>query len=319
MHPVRVFAIGFVGAASVAATVLVAGQAPPVPAPSPAEAANAAAQTAANAAVPRVALEPGLSEVPDYNQFKGAPPVVNIPEGFTPIFNGKDLSGWHISKTARHGYTPDFRVVHGVVVGTQQPWGHGGLLITDKKYRNFEMTLEVKPDWGCDSGIFFRTTETGIAYQITMDYLGNGNGGLARMIAEGGISLGGNRAGAAGRAGGAAGRGTAAGGGRGNNAASAGAPAPAAGATPAPQQPSAASLAWKREAWNLVRIRVEGEAPKLTVWINGQLVNEQQDTANHAFGGMIDGPIALQVHGGSERWTPAGFWRWRNIGIKELP
>jgi hypothetical protein len=68
-----------------------------------------------------------------------------------------------------------------------------------------------------------------------------------------------------------------------------------------------------------VRARVEGDAPKLTVWINGQLVNEQQDTANHAFGGMLDGPIALQVHGGSERWVPAGVWRWRNIGIRELP
>jgi len=25
------------------------------------------------------------------------------------------------------------------------------------------------------------------------------------------------------------------------------------------------------------------------------------------------------VHGGTERWVPGGFWRWRNIGIKELP
>jgi hypothetical protein len=47
-------------------------------------------------------------------------------------------------------------------------------------------------------------------------------------------------------------------------------------------------------------------------------VNEQQDTANHALGGMLEGPIALQIHGGSERWQPAGYWRWRNIGIKEL-
>ena len=29
--------------------------------------------------------------------------------------------------------------------------------------------MEVKPDWGNDSGIFFRTTETGAAYQITLD------------------------------------------------------------------------------------------------------------------------------------------------------
>jgi hypothetical protein len=33
---------------------------------------------------------------------------------------------------------------------------------------------------------------------------------------------------------------------------------------------------------------------------------------------MIDGPIALQIHGGPVRWQPGGFWRWRNIGIREL-
>jgi hypothetical protein len=298
MPPISVGVLGLLGAS----LVVVAAQTPTPQSPAD---RDAAAQAAANAAVPRVALEPGLTPVPDYNQFNGDPPPVNVPEGFTPIFNGRNLDGWHISKVARHGYTPDFRVVHGVIVGTQQPWGHGGLLITDKKYRNFELSLEVKPDWGCDSGIFFRTTETGIAYQITMDYLGNGNGGLARMIAEGGISLGGNRGGGAARG---AGAGRAAGAGQAQNA-----------SPPTPQPPSAASLAWKREAWNLVRVRVEGDAPKLTVWINGQLVNEQQDTANHAFGGMVEGPIALQIHGGSERWQPAGYWRWRNIGIRELP
>ena len=38
-----------------------------------------------------------------------------IPEGFTPIFNGVDLTGWHVSKTNHHGTTPEFRVVHGVL------------------------------------------------------------------------------------------------------------------------------------------------------------------------------------------------------------
>ena len=69
----------------------------------------------------------------------------------------------------------------------------------------------------------------------------------------------------------------------------------------------------------VIRVRVEGVAPKVTVWINNQLVNEQQDSANHAPDGMVEGPIVLQIHGGTERWVPGGFWRWRNIGIKELP
>ena len=71
--------------------------------------------------VPTITLLPGLTPVPDYDKVKVPDPAPQIPEGFVPLFNGKDLSGWHVSKTARHGRTPDFRVVHGVLVGTQQP------------------------------------------------------------------------------------------------------------------------------------------------------------------------------------------------------
>src|SRR5262245_14338002 len=106
--------------------------------------------------VPTITLLPGLTPVPDYDKVKVPDAAPQIPDGFEPLFNGKDLTGWHVSKTARHGRTPDFRVVHGVLLGTQQPYGQGGMLVTDKKYRNFELTLEAKPDWGCDSGIFFR-------------------------------------------------------------------------------------------------------------------------------------------------------------------
>ncbi len=38
-----------------------------------------------------------------------------VPQGFTPLFNGKDLSGWHISKTNHHGTTPDWKVENGVL------------------------------------------------------------------------------------------------------------------------------------------------------------------------------------------------------------
>jgi hypothetical protein len=253
--------------------------------------------------VPTITLGPGLTPVPDYNQVSVPNPPPQIADGFVSIFNGKDLTGWHVSRTARHGHTPEFRVVHGILVGTQHPYGQGGMLVTDKKYRNFELTLEAKPDWGCDSGIFFRATESGAAYQITMDYLGTGNGSLGRLIGEGGISLGGRGDGAGGRTNVTSvdptqGRGT---------------------ATGTPATSNAAAQAWKREDWNVVRIRVEGVAPKVSVWINNQLVNEQQDSENHAPDGMVEGPIVLQVHGGTDRWMPAGFWRWRNIGIKELP
>jgi hypothetical protein len=264
--------------------------------PQPAAAAQAPAQ-------PQVTLAPGLREVPDYRKLVAEPPVPKIPDGFTSIFNGRDLTGWHVSTTARHGVQPDFHVAHGMILGTQRPLGGGGLLITDRKYRNFEFYMEVKPDWGNDSGFFFRTTEMGAAYQITMDYLPGGS--MGRLISEGGIQFGAGRANTP-------------------PAAAAGAAAPAAAAN-APagggraQAPDPGMTAWKREDWNTVRIRVAGDIPHATVWINDQQISDASDIANHAVDGMIDGPIAIQIHGGAVRWQPGGFWRWRNLAIKELP
>ena len=75
---------------------------------------------------------------------------------------------------------------------------------------------------------------------------------------------------------------------------------------------------WRRESWNSVRARIEGGVPHIQVWINGALIRDWRDTANHAAGGAADGMIAIQIHGGA-RALPGGFWRWRNIAVKELP
>ncbi len=76
--------------------------------------------------------------------------------------------------------------------------------------------------------------------------------------------------------------------------------------------------AWKREDWNKVRVRMVGEVPHITVWLNDQQITDFTDTANHAKDGITEGSIAIQVHGGT-RWVPGGFWRWRTIAVKELP
>jgi hypothetical protein len=55
--------------------------------------------------------------------------------------------------------------------------GQGGLLLTDRRYSNFELYIEVKAHWGCNSGIFLRSTEGGSAYQIELDQ-GRGTGDL---------------------------------------------------------------------------------------------------------------------------------------------
>ena len=217
-----------------------------------------------------------------------------IPEGFTPIFNGRDLSGWHVSQTNHHGTTPEFRVVHGVIVGTQNPVGQGGILLTDRKYQNVEVYMEIKPDWGCDSGLFLRSSEAGEAYQVTLDYLPGGSmGGIYGEQLKGVV---GDPAGAK-------------------------LPQEERDAR-ARRRQAAWQKAWKREAWNSVRARIVGDVPEITVWINDQLVTEFKDTANHAAGGATDGMIAIQMHFSDEktrRWVDGGFWRWRAIAVKELP
>jgi Domain of Unknown Function (DUF1080) len=275
---------------------------------------------------------------PNFIGFERPAPPMTVPAGFTPLFNGENLAGWHVSPTNHHGHTPDFHVTHGMIVGTQMPYGGGGILLTDKKFKNFELYMEVKPDYGCDSGLFFRSTEWGAAYQVTMDYLPGGS--LGAVICEGGMQ-GCGRAGGAGAVGG----GRAAGGANppagapaqtagapaqpaGNRAAGAGAargaggPPPVVGGIPlgttTPVGESAWMKVWKREDWNTVRIRVTGDVPHAIVWINDTQITDYTDTANHAVDGMIDGPIAIQVHGGPQRWVPGGFWRWRVIAIKEL-
>jgi hypothetical protein len=239
-----------------------------------------------------------------------------VPEGFTPIFNGRNLAGWHISRTNHHGRTPDFFVQHGIILATQNPFGGGGILLTDRAYRNFELYMEVKPDWGNDSGIFLRSTESGAAYQVTMDFLPNGS--MGNVIGEGGMQLAASAARARGAGAGAA-RGQGAGRGRGAAAGRGAAPAgPPPGFGEGNQATVAWVKAWKRDEWNAVRVRMVGEVPHVTVWINDVQITDFQDTANSAIGGVTEGPIAIQVHG-AQRWRQGGFWSWRNIGIRELP
>jgi hypothetical protein len=220
-------------------------------------------------------------------------PLPRMPLGFAPIFNGKDTTGWHIAKVNQHGNTADYHVIHGsILIGTQSPLGQGGILLTDKKYKNVEVYMEVKPDWGCDSGIFLRTDENGHGYQVMLDYLPGGTM-VSGLYGEGiqGVNMNGpgwddltseQR-------------------------------------TVIQQQRTEAwQRAWKREEWNSVRVRVVGNPPHITSWLNEQIMFDGTDTANHATDGAERGSIAIQVHG-QGRWRAGGFWRWRVIAVKELP
>jgi cytochrome c551/c552 len=210
-----------------------------------------------------------------------------IPDGVTPLFDGRTLNGWHVSRTTHHGTTPDVRVEDGAIVLRQRPYGQGGLLLTDHKYRDFELTLEAKPDWGTNGGIFFRSTEGGSAYQIEL--VGGGADGTGSLIGEM-LRV----------------------------------------ATPVRLEREKLAAAWKPDDWNAFRVRVQGEVPRVALWINGVPMYDVQLGRNDLIADRTDGFIALQSHWSatarpvagsfdlSGSWKPGAVHRFRNIAIRDL-
>lgn len=78
------------------------------------------------------------------------------PEGFTPLFNGKDLTGWKVINSKA---TDVWAAEGGSIVCKK---GGGGWLVTEKEYADFELRCEYK--WakeGENSGVGLRTPEKG--------------------------------------------------------------------------------------------------------------------------------------------------------------
>ncbi|PRY09689.1 uncharacterized protein DUF1080 [Pontibacter ummariensis] len=214
----------------------------------------------------------------------GAVAHAQIPAGFRPIFNGKNLEGWHISRTTHQGTTPDVRVENGAIVLRQHPYGQGGVLLSDEKYKNFDLYLEAKIDSFTNGGIFLRSSESGIAYQIELDETAGSTGSLygERM--------------------------------------------------PVSQGAEATDLAkvWKPNGWNSFRIRMVGDKPRITLWVNGVKMWDVVQPKNDFTAGATNGMIGLQSHwtalfspaafdwNGLESWAPGAAHRFRNIAIKEL-
>ena len=101
------------------------------------------------------------------------------------LFDGATLAGWHVSaasshsKASGHASGGDWRVIDGAIVGRQDPPGNGGLLVTDRDFGDFEIVLETAVDWDTDSGLFLRSINSGLAYQVMIDvYPGGTVGGV---------------------------------------------------------------------------------------------------------------------------------------------
>ena len=80
-------------------------------------------------------------------------------EGFKPIFNGKDLTGWKFLEKRGDGYTAE----NGMLVC---PAGGGGNLFTEKEYANFVLRFEFRIEKDGNNGVGIRAPLSGdAAYQ----------------------------------------------------------------------------------------------------------------------------------------------------------
>ncbi|MSO22854.1 MAG: DUF1080 domain-containing protein [Acidobacteria bacterium] len=231
--------------------------------------------------------------------------------GFRPLFNAKDLSGWHKNhKPLWHGTGGRWTIEENAIVGEQDPpnSGNGGLLLTNESFGDFEVTFEVKPDWGVDSGFFVRSTENGECYQIMIDYYDSGN--IGEVFVEGlettsrrTFQIEGVYEDATKRR-------------------LASTRALRAEASAKRQHPrfklSDWTGLWKIEAWNAVQARIAGNPPTITTYLNGQLIGQFKSESK--FEGTLEsrGALALQVHGGKSSWPKGAKVRFRNIQVKTL-
>lgn len=242
-------------------------------------------------------------------------------DGFISLFDGETLNGWHTNpEPIGHGTGGRWIVENGAIVGQQDPpgSGNGGILLTDQVFSDFELMIDLNPDWGPDSGVFLRSTPTGKCYQVYVDYhddaiigfiYGEGtgawrtepfrydgvlkNGQLVDLAMKPFTDFEGYE----------------------NH-------MPAYHCT-ADEWRSA----WKIGEFNTLRVRCVGEYPTITTWINGTRICEF-DAATHENPEFDreevlqtvgrEGHIALQVHGGSDWWPAGSKIRWKNIKIKEL-
>jgi hypothetical protein len=69
----------------------------------------------------------------------------------TPLFNGKDLSGWKVPEV-----NPWWKVVDGVLVGENDSALRGNDLYTEKSYKDVEFETEFRFSGETDTGIYLR-------------------------------------------------------------------------------------------------------------------------------------------------------------------
>ncbi|MCH2113807.1 MAG: DUF1080 domain-containing protein [Pirellulales bacterium] len=246
-------------------------------------------------------------------------PKLSAPDkdGMISLFDGKTLKGWHKNpEHIGHGTGGRWYVEDGAIVGEQDPpgSGNGGILLTDAKFGDFELLIDMNPDWGPCSGVYLRSTDSGSCLQMMVDFHDAGNVGHIYGEGTGGfISRAFNIDGKldSGKL---------------------------VGFTTSAHKKKAEHgcrytctpeewiKAWKIGEWNTARVRCAGKYPLITTWINGvkicafdsatfQQAGYDREKVQQTLGEK--GSIAVQVHGGGG-WPKGAKVRWKNIKIKPL-
>lgn len=205
------------------------------------------------------------------------------PEGFRPIFNGEDLTGWygnnpHITAKAENPgqaieeQQDEFREHWSVENGELVNDGHGPYATTKEEFGDIEFHVDYKTVAKADSGIYLRGTPQVQIWDTTLE---GGKTGEPRFAERGS-------------------------GGLFNNAAD------------APGKHPLVHADKPFGEWNQLRIRQIGS--RTWVWLNDQLVVDGAVMENYWDRSEplpAKGPLMLQTHGGEIRW--------RNLFVRDIP
>lgn len=220
------------------------------------------------------------------------PAAPKPPAGFTALFNGKDLSGWHGWAIHAKGASPDdvaklspedkAKQIESWTADAVKHWsvqggelvndGNGAYLATDKEYGDVELLIEYKTVPKADSGIYLRGTPQVQIWDWNQVFNPK-NPTRKPHLGSGGLF---------------------------NN-------------TPGTPGRDPLVLADKPFGeWNQFRILQVGE--RTTVYLNGKLVVDFARMENYwkrALPLYRTGAILLQTHGGEIRW--------RNLFVRKIP
>ena len=205
------------------------------------------------------------------------------PQGYEPLFNGKDLNGW----IQRGGKAP-FEAKEGAVVGrTMYRSGGNSFLCTEKDYSDFVLEYEYLVDSRMNSGVQIRShcfprehiyrqgektwkTPPGRVHGYQIEIEPSSRAWSAGIYDEGRRGW----------------------------------------IYDLKKAPESARKAFRQNEWN--KVRVEARGSHLRTWLNGIPVADLDDEMDRS------GFIALQVHGIGKESEEGREIRWRNLRIMDL-